>query len=116
MKEEEKCIPWFLPPVDPDARPCSPYETKRFKKEMESPDAKDCEVWQQIEKIVLLDRSWCHTLSMLLQGNAINIIFLALPAWLRGDSLLSQGIGCPFPPLRLSNHSSQPTMQPGYDG
>ena len=44
MRDGEKCIPWFLPPVDPDARLCSPYETRRFKKEMESPDSKNCEV------------------------------------------------------------------------
>ena len=45
MTEEEKCIPWYLPPVDPDVRPCSPYEARRFKKNMEAVGDKDCEVY-----------------------------------------------------------------------
>ena len=44
MEEKEKCIPWYLPPVDPEARPCSPYEATRFTKYMESQNDKDCEV------------------------------------------------------------------------
>ena len=44
MGEAEKCIPWYLPPVEPDMRPCTPFEARIFKKEMDSTNEKDCMV------------------------------------------------------------------------
>lgn len=44
MSKEDKCIPWYFPPVDPDVRLCSPYEARDFKKEMESIAAHECKV------------------------------------------------------------------------
>ena len=30
MGDSEKCMPWWLPPVDQEIRLCSPYEAKNF--------------------------------------------------------------------------------------
>ena len=30
MGDSEKCMPWWLPPVDHEIRLCSPYEAKNF--------------------------------------------------------------------------------------
>ena len=43
-KEEDKCIPWYFPPVIPDVRLCTPFEARSFKKEIESVAADDCRV------------------------------------------------------------------------
>ena len=42
--EEDRCIPWYFPPVDPNVRLCSPYEARDFKKDMESIGAHECKV------------------------------------------------------------------------
>ena len=48
MKEAEKCIPWYLPPMDPDMRLCSPFEARLFRKEIDSTAEKDCMVMAQL--------------------------------------------------------------------
>ena len=42
--EEDRCVPWYLPPVDSDVRICSPFEARIFKKDMESVAASECKV------------------------------------------------------------------------
>ena len=44
MMKEEKCIPWYFPPVNTDVWLCSPFEARRFKKEVESMAADECKV------------------------------------------------------------------------
>ena len=44
--EEDRCIPWYFPPVDPKVRLCSPYEARDFKKEMKSIAAHECKVME----------------------------------------------------------------------
>ena len=46
MKDDERCIPWFLPPVDNDLVICSPHKILPFLKEMEILDPRECEVCQ----------------------------------------------------------------------
>ena len=58
--DEDKCIPWFFPPVDPDVRLCSPYEARDFKKEMESIAAHECKVMDVNELLKVLDVVCCH--------------------------------------------------------
>merc|ERR1719499_1398868 len=31
MKDEDKCLPWYYPQVDPDARLCSPFEARKMR-------------------------------------------------------------------------------------
>ena len=44
FKDEEKCIPWYYPPVDLDLRLCSPYEAKDFAKKLEKISHAVCKV------------------------------------------------------------------------
>ena len=43
MGEDEKCAPWYLPPVDPDARLCSPFEAIKFNRAIDTMAANVCE-------------------------------------------------------------------------
>ena len=43
MGEDEKCTPWYLPPVDPDARLCSPFEAIKFNHAIDTMAANVCE-------------------------------------------------------------------------
>ena len=40
----ENCIPWYYPAVEPDARMCTPYETRDFNGEIENMPSKECKV------------------------------------------------------------------------
>ena len=44
MSEQDKCIPWYLPPVDPHARLCSPFEARDFSNEMDKIQDDACQV------------------------------------------------------------------------
>lgn len=45
----EKCIPWYYPAVDPDARMCDPYETRDFNGEIEKMPSNECKVLSYIK-------------------------------------------------------------------
>ena len=42
MGEGEKCTPWYLPRVDPDARLCSPFEARKFNHAIDTMAADVC--------------------------------------------------------------------------
>lgn len=44
MTENERCIPWFYPPLETDTRLCSPFEAEEFKTAIELMSANDCKV------------------------------------------------------------------------
>ena len=44
MTEVDRCMPWYLPPVDGDVRLCSPFEARIFKKKMELIGERECKV------------------------------------------------------------------------
>ena len=44
MKEEDKCIPWYFPPLSMNERFCNPYEARSFKTEIELMDDDECMV------------------------------------------------------------------------
>ena len=44
MSEQDKCIPWYLPPVDPNVRLCSPFEARSFSNEMDKIQDDACQV------------------------------------------------------------------------
>ena len=44
MKEEDKCLPWYYPQVDPDARLCTPFEAKELMTMMATVSNKKCKV------------------------------------------------------------------------
>ena len=51
FSDSDKCIPWYFPPVDPDVRLCSPYESRNFSREMEKMAHDVCKV--RIETLTL---------------------------------------------------------------
>ena len=44
MKDEDKCLPWYYPQVDPHARLCSPFEAKEFRTKLDTMSNKKCKV------------------------------------------------------------------------
>ena len=44
FSDSDKCLPWYFPPVDPDVRLCSPYESRNFSREMEKMAHDVCKV------------------------------------------------------------------------
>ena len=44
MKEEDKCEPWYYPPVDPKVRLCSPFEAWTFQKVIDAMPSDVCQV------------------------------------------------------------------------
>ena len=44
MTTEERCTPWFYPPIDSGLRLCSPFETIAFKNRMDILASKSCKV------------------------------------------------------------------------
>ena len=44
MKEEDKCLPWYYPQVDPDARICSPFEARELRTMIDTVSNKKCKV------------------------------------------------------------------------
>ena len=47
MKDEDKCLPWYYPQVDQDARLCSPYEAIKLRMMIDTISNKKCEVGKQ---------------------------------------------------------------------
>ena len=44
MSDQDKCIPWYLPPIDPNARLCSPFEARNFSSDMDKIQDDACQV------------------------------------------------------------------------
>ena len=44
MKGEDRCEPWYYPPVDPKVRLCSPFEAVAFKKAIDAMPSDVCRV------------------------------------------------------------------------
>ena len=44
LNATDRCIPWYLPPVDPQVRVCDPFEARDFNKEIEFMSADVCKV------------------------------------------------------------------------
>ena len=47
MTNEERCTPWFYPPIDQGLRLCSPFEAIAFKNRMDILASKSCKVYTQ---------------------------------------------------------------------
>ena len=43
-KQEDKCLPWYYPQVDPEARLCSPFEAIKLQKMIDTISNKKCRV------------------------------------------------------------------------
>ena len=81
--EEDRCIPWYFPPVDPDVRLCSPYEARDFKKEMESIAAHECKVIYDNELFKIL-RLYAGLIRSLKIGNVwVFLLLIHKPTWTR---------------------------------
>ena len=85
MSEEERCMPWYLPPLDSGTRLCSPFEALNFTNYINKMSYDECKVC-----MILVEHAWTH-----------EPIFPALPARLRRDPLQSQCLGCTISWLRL---------------
>ena len=46
LKESEKCLPWYYPPIDLDLRLCSPFQAKDFGNKLEKISHAKCKVSQ----------------------------------------------------------------------
>ena len=44
LTPREKCLPWYYPAVDADARMCNPFEARNFSKIMKKMDTEQCKV------------------------------------------------------------------------
>ena len=44
MTDDNKCIPWYFPRLDPDIRMCSPFEGKEFKNNIDVMATTLCQV------------------------------------------------------------------------
>ena len=44
MKEKDKCLPWYYPQVDPDARLCSPFEASVLRTIIDTMSNNKCKV------------------------------------------------------------------------
>ena len=44
LPAEDRCIPWFLPLVDPECRLCTPFEARNFSRAVESVGKHICKV------------------------------------------------------------------------
>ena len=58
LDEVDKCIPWYLPPVDPNARLCSPSEAWNFSKEMDKYLSVSGDGLTSKYKVLLLDHNY----------------------------------------------------------
>ena len=48
LPAEDRCVPWFLPLVDPALRLCSPFEATNFSRAIEDVKADACKVKKRI--------------------------------------------------------------------
>ena len=48
LPAEDRCVPWFLPLVDPALRLCSPFEATNFSRAIEDVKADVCKVRKKI--------------------------------------------------------------------
>ena len=44
MKDDDKCLPWYYPQVDPEARLCSPFESRALRETINTMSNKMCQV------------------------------------------------------------------------
>ena len=44
MGDSDKCMPWWLPPLDKDVRLCSPYEARIFSRDINNMAQDLCQV------------------------------------------------------------------------
>ena len=44
MDDKDKCLPWYYPQVDPDARLCTPFEARKLRMMIDTMSNKKCEV------------------------------------------------------------------------
>ena len=44
MSEKERCMPWYLPPLDSDTRLCSPFEALNFTRYINKMSYDECKV------------------------------------------------------------------------
>ena len=44
LSAEDRCIPWFLPLVDPECRVCTPFEARNFSRAIEDIGSHICNV------------------------------------------------------------------------
>lgn len=44
LPAEDRCIPWFLPLVDPECRLCTPFEARNFSRAIENVGKHICNV------------------------------------------------------------------------
>ena len=75
MKDDDRCLPWYYPPVDLDTRLCTPFEAGEFNRLMELISANECRVQICILICYVMNGTW-------------NVKFLAMSAKLQGDSIL----------------------------
>ena len=44
MEDEDRCEPWYYPPLDPSVRLCSPFEAMAFQKVIDKMPTDVCQV------------------------------------------------------------------------
>ena len=64
MKDEDKCLPWYYPQVDQDARLCSPYEAIKLRTMIDTISNKKCEVGNQFDNTHHFDLMYIEQFKM----------------------------------------------------
>ena len=117
MTDDDKCIPWYYPQLDPDMRMCSPFEAREFKSRIDVMTLDSCHVrpgngylyigmyTQTVHHYVQIAELFI-TLAICTQHGYLYTVYdifivQLYTAWFKGQRFESR-MGQPLLPLKLS--------------